>query len=472
MLSINEICSALSTVRDVQGETATRFDGVSTDSRHIAKGDLFVALKGDTFDGHDFLEEARDKGAAALLVSEPVKVGLPSVRVDDTKQALGELARFWRHRFDLPVIAVVGSNGKTTTKEMIAMILTAQHGEEGCHATVGNFNNDIGVPLTLLGLKSRHKAAVIELGMNHPQETAWLAAITEPTVCLITNAQREHQEFMESVAAVAHEHALAIGILPADGVAVLPASDAHVQIWRDAAKPRRVIEYRTLTTANEAEVSAGPPPDTLYAVGYVAPFETVAHLTLGEYAMTVRLRTAGMHNVHNAAGAAAAALASGVDPLAVIAGLERFAPVKGRMQAIQNISGGLLIDDTYNANPDSVIAAIEVLASSPAPHLLVLGDMGEVGTAGVAFHEEIGNRARAAGVTLMVTGPLMRHAAGVYQGASHFEAIADLIEAARSWVMAHPGPSSVLVKGSRFMRMERVTAALARNASEIGEGAH
>jgi UDP-N-acetylmuramoyl-tripeptide--D-alanyl-D-alanine ligase len=472
MLSLNEVCATLTSVRAVRGETATRFLGVSTDSRNITAGDLFVALKGDTFDGHAFIEEARMRGAAALLVSQHVDVDLPSVQVDDTKRALGEIARFWRHRFDLPVIAVVGSNGKTTTKEMIAAILAAQHGDEGYHATLGNLNNDIGVPLTLLGLKSRHKAAVIELGMNHPDETAWLAAITEPTVCLVTNAQREHQEFMESVAAVAEEHALAITALPPDGIAVLPQSDAHVSVWREAAGERRIIEYRTLTTADEAQVAEGPPEGTLYAVGYVAPFETVAHMTLGEYAMTVRLQTAGMHNVHNAAGAASAALASGVDPLAVISGLEHFVPVKGRMQATQNISGGLLIDDTYNANPDSVIAAIEVLASSPTPQLLVLGDMGELGVEGIRFHEEVGRRAFDAGVTLMAIGPLMQNAARVNSGARHFEELADLIEAATGWILAQAQPSSVLVKGSRFMRMERVAKALSKDADSVSEGVH
>jgi UDP-N-acetylmuramoyl-tripeptide--D-alanyl-D-alanine ligase len=472
MLSLKEVCSALSAVRGVRGETATRFLGVSTDSRHIAAGDLFVALKGDTFDGHAFVEEARMRGAAALLVSRPVDVDLPSVEVDDTKRALGEIARMWRQRFDLPVIAVVGSNGKTTTKEMIAAILAAQHGDEGYHATVGNLNNDIGVPMTLLGLKSRHKAAVIELGMNHPNETAWLAAITEPTICLVTNAQREHQEFMESVAAVAREHALAITALSPDGVAVLPQSDVHVSVWREAAAPRRVLEYRTLTTADGAEVAQGPPAGTLYAVGYVAPFDTVAHMTLGEFAMTVHLQTAGMHNVHNAAGAASAALASGVDPLAVISGLEHFVPVKGRMQGTQNISGGLLIDDTYNANPDSVLAAIEVLVSSPAPHLLVLGDMGEVGAEGIAFHEEIGRRALDAGVTLMAIGPLMQNAARVNSKARHFDALPDLIEAATGWILAQSEPSSVLVKGSRFMGMERVAKALSRDTHAISEGVH
>jgi len=472
MLSLAEMCQALSAVRAVKGEAATRFEGVCTDSRRIAAGELFVALKGDSFDGHAFVAEAQRRGAAGLLVSEEVKSDLPSVEVSDTRQALGEIARFWRQRFALPVIAVVGSNGKTTTKEMIASILRAEHGDDHVLATLGNLNNDIGVPLTLLGLKTRHKAAVIELGMNHPRETEWLAAIIEPTVCVVTNAQREHQEFMESVAAVANEHALAVAALPPHGIAVIPAADAHAATWRNAAAARRVIEYRALTTADEARVAAGPPEQELFAVGYVQPFATVAHLSFGEDAMTVRLSTAGMHNVHNAAAAAAAALAAGASPLAVVAGLERFEPVKGRMQASHTLSGGLLIDDTCNANPDSVLAAIDVLGASPKPLLLVLGDMGEVGASGIAFHEEIGRRAAAVGVTLMATGPLMRHAVAASSLASHFDDQAALIDAARKWILEGPASASVLVKGSRFMRMERVAAALSKTHTPIGEGAH
>jgi UDP-N-acetylmuramoyl-tripeptide--D-alanyl-D-alanine ligase len=472
MLSLREILAELSGAILVQGEPELRFEAVSTDSRSVASGDLFVALSGERFDGHQFAASAKGQGAVALLVSRPVDTDLPAILVPDTRIAFGELARLWRRRFPIPVIAVVGSNGKTTTKEMIASILHASFGEDNFLATQGNLNNEIGVPATLLKLKTRHSAAVIEIGMNHPGETAWLAAIAEPTICVITNAQREHQEFMASVAAVAQEHALAIAALPAEGIAVLPAADASYSVWQDAAQSRTVISYKAVAAKSDEAEMGDVLPATLTAVAYVAPFDTVAHFTFKDQTITAHLATAGLHNVHNAAAAAAAACAAKIDPPQIASGLERFTPVAGRMQRRQHERGGLLIDDTYNANPDSVLAAIAVLADSPAPRLLVLGDMGEVGSAGIVFHQEIGTAAAQQGIELMAIGPLSRHAVEHAPGARHFEGVDQLTTAASQWLSTQPEHASILVKGSRFMRMEQVSRALQGQHAADEKGSH
>jgi UDP-N-acetylmuramoyl-tripeptide--D-alanyl-D-alanine ligase len=460
MLSLRELLGVLTGAELLRGKEETRFEAVSTDSRRISVGDLFIALPGERYDGHRFVAAAKSSGAAALLVSEPVDVDLPTLMVKDTRIAFGELARLWRRRFPIPLIAVVGSNGKTTTKEMIASILRQAFGEDGYLATTGNLNNDVGVPTTLLGLKTRHGAAVIEIGMNHPGETAWLASVVEPSIVVVTNAQREHQEFMQSVAAVAEEHALAIKALGADGVAVIPAADPHASVWRQAAAERRLLDYCAIAAKSGEIESSHRSKAAMTAVAYVAPFDTVAHFNFEDIAITAHLVTAGLHNVHNAAAAATAAFAASIDPLAIAAGLERFAPVKGRMQRRTHFKGGLLIDDTYNANPDSVLAAIAVLAESPGPQLLILGDMGEVGAGGVAFHEEIGAAAARLEIELLGIGPLAEHAVGKVGGACHFVAMPDLLAAARTWLGRQPAQASILVKGSRFMQMERIADAL------------
>jgi UDP-N-acetylmuramoyl-tripeptide--D-alanyl-D-alanine ligase len=440
----------------VSGPAALRFVGVSTDSRTIAPGELFVALKGENFDAHTFAARALERGAVAALVSEPIDVTLPTLTVADTRHALGELARGWRERFAVPLIAVTGSNGKTTTKEMIAAILAAAFGEGQRLATRGNLNNDVGLPMTLLRLRSSHRAVVVELGMNHPGETRWLADVARPTICVVTNAQREHQEFMHGVTEVAQEHALAIAALPpGTGSAVFPGDDAHSAMWRDVAQGQRILDFALIETRSSSGAA-------VRAVAHPGLFDTVVHLDTPAGPITAKLATAGLHNVRNAAAACAAALAAGIEPAAIRAGLEAFEPVRGRMARRQAVNGALLIDDSYNANPDSVRAAIDVLAQSAAPRLLILGDMGEVGANGRNFHEEIGNFAHARGIErFMATGPQMQAACTTFgAGATHFEDVTALTAAARDW-LEHYGPSAaVLVKGSRFMGMERVVAAL------------
>ena len=440
------------------GPPAT-FTRVVTDSRALDAGDLFVALKGERFDGHDFVTQALAQGAAAALVDAQRAASFDGalIAVDDTLAALGALAAHWRRRFDLPVVAITGSNGKTTTKEMVASIFRAAAGADAVAATAGNLNNAIGLPLTVLGLRPRHRLAVFELGMNHRGETRELAAIAAPTIALVTNAQREHQEFMRSVAEVADEHADAIAALPPDGSAIINADDAHAPVWRAAA---RAAGARVSTFGVDADADV-----TATFVLHAGGSELVLHTAQGD--ATVTLGVPGRHMIGNALAAAAAAGAAGIALHAIAAGLTAFRPVQGRLVPRRGTQGGVVIDDTYNANPDSVRAAIDVLAAAPGERWLALGDMGEVGDAGPQFHREIGAYARAAGIArLYAAGPLSREAAAAFgEAAVHFESVEALAQAlgalARSDV-------TVLVKGSRFMRMERVVSAL----TGAGVGAH
>ncbi|AZG13336.1 UDP-N-acetylmuramoyl-tripeptide--D-alanyl-D-alanine ligase [Cupriavidus pauculus] len=444
----------------ISDDAARAFSRVHTDSRTVQPGDLFVALKGERFDAHDFLADVVARGAAAVLVSRDPGVDVPALVVPDTRIGLGELAAGWRRQFTPPTVAVTGSNGKTTVKEMIAAIFAAAVGEADRLATGGNLNNDIGLPLTVLRLRAHHRLAVLELGMNHPGETVYLAGIAQPTVAVITNAQREHQEFMVSVEAVAHEHASAIAALPADGVAVFPvdaeSGGEHAAIWRQAAGRRRVLAFGTDASA-----------DVRASVSVQAGVQ-VMHVVAEDKAFDLRLPLLGAHNVRNALAATACALAAGVAVDAIQRGIAGFAAVKGRLQVKHTPAGTVVIDDTYNANPDSMRAAIDVLAGFAAPRVLVIGDMGEVGDQGPAFHREIGAYARERGIeTLWATGELANHAVQAYGAAGrHFataDALAQALQADGEGVVA--GAAAVLVKGSRFMRMERMVDALVASPS-------
>jgi len=423
--------------------------GVSTDTRAIAPGQLFIALRGERFDAHDFLEPAMASGAAALLVMDADKLpaGVPAVLVDDTRLALGCLAAAWRARFTLPVIAVTGSNGKTTTKEMVAAILQAQFGD-AVLATRGNLNNDIGLPLTLLGLKAEHRAAVIELGMNHPGEIAYLAPLGAPTVALVTNAQRAHLEGMGDLDEVAREKGSIFAGLASGGIAVVNADDAYAGLWRAMAAPHAV---RTFAIDQAADVRA---------IVHQHGLENRLELTAPEGAASIRLRIPGRHNARNAVAAAGACLAAGLPLSAVVAGLEAFAGVKGRLQRRVGRNAAEILDDTYNANPDSVRAGIDVLAATIGRKLLVLGDMGEIGEASGQYHDEIGGYAKSQGIDrLFALGEASKAAVRNFgEGARHYCNVDKLIAA----VDKELGPeTTVLVKGSRFMKMERVADALA-----------
>jgi UDP-N-acetylmuramoyl-tripeptide--D-alanyl-D-alanine ligase len=441
------------------GDGATPLLRVHTDSRSLQAGDLFVALRGERMDAHDFLPQVRAQGLAAAAIAHGglEALGLPGIEVPDTTQALGALAAGWRSMFGLPLIAVTGSNGKTTVTQMIASILKAQAGDAAL-ATQGNFNNAIGVPLTLFRLSAAHQLGVVELGMNHPGEIAELARIAQPTVALVNNAQREHQEFMHTVQAVAEENGSVLAYLPADGVAVFPSDEAFTPLWRSLAGERPVLTFG----GEDADVRS------LQATWADSAWQVQVQTPQGRF--DCALHIAGRHNVRNALAAAACALAAGVPLAAIAQGLSAFQPVKGRSRSTAVVCAGRrvdVVDDTYNANPDSVQAAIAVLAELPAPRLLVLGDMGEVGDQGPAFHTEVGASARQAGIeTFLALGPQMQHAVAAFgQGATHFEEMAALVAA----VQARMGQTgSVLVKGSRSMKMEHVVQAL---ESACGEGA-
>jgi UDP-N-acetylmuramoyl-tripeptide--D-alanyl-D-alanine ligase len=457
MFSLRE-AAALIPGATVLGDDSVVFEHVSTDSRTAAEGDLFVALKGDRFDAHDFLPDvAARQIAAALVTRTPADWSVPALKVADTRVALGALARGWRRRFTMPLVAVTGSNGKTTVKEMIASIFAAAVGADARLATAGNFNNDIGLPLTLFRLSAAHQLAVVELGMNHPGETALLGKIAEPTVAVVNNAQREHQEFMATVEAVALEHASVIHSLSPEGVAVFPADDAYASIWRVAATGNRIIDFALNNDGRSTDAAVKG-----VFTGNLLNIDTP------EGHLDVTLQVLGDHNAHNALAATAAALAAGVSLDAIKRGLESFGAVKGRLQvkraALGTLAGATVIDDTYNANPDSMRAAIDVLASRPSPRVLVMGDMGEVGDNGPAFHREIGAYAKERCIdALYALGDASRDACTAYGAdAHHVDDVATLV----ALLLQAPelsgkgAAATLLVKGSRFMKMERVVDAV------------
>ena len=431
---------------------------VHTDTRTIKPGDLFVALRGERFDANDFLAEAKARGAVAAICqgdaqSQLQAAGLPGLLVPDAKQALAALATCWRAQFTLPLVAVTGSNGKTTVTQMIAAIL--QHFKpQAFLATQGNLNNDIGVPLTLLRLRRHHEVAVVELGMNHPGEIALLAAMAQPTVALVNNAQREHLEFMATVEAVAQENGAVIDALSGSGVAVFPSDDVFSGLWAARAGQRGTVRFSLSDPASAAQVRCAQ------ALWSGDAWQVTVDTPAG--ALRYALHIAGLHNVKNSLAAVACALTAGVPLDSLAQGLAAFEPVKGRSRAIAlDLQGRriTLVDDTYNANPDSVQAAIHVLAALPGPRLLVLGDMGEVGDQGPEFHAEAGQLARTVGIeSLFTLGDLAVSASERFGAGRHF---ADM-PALQAAVLAElPRLGSVLVKGSRFMKMERLVGAIA-----------
>ena len=453
MMRIHEAAHAIGAL--AQGNDAA-FGGVSTDSRRIATGELFVALKGDKFDGHTYVEEVLARGAAGALVTQDFAVAhpeLPLIAVADTRLALGSLAAQWRSRFAIPLIGITGSNGKTTVKEMCAAILRAHFGKDpDCVlATTGNLNNDIGLPLTLLRLRESHRAAVIEMGMNHAGEIDYLTRLAAPTVALVNNAQRAHLEGLGSVQDVALAKGEIFAGLPADGVAVFNADDAQADIWRELSRDRRQTSFGLDHAADVRGEFAG------HGLGGELRLATA----WGE--IVARLAVPGSHNARNACAAAAATLVAGASLGAVKQGLEGFSGVKGRLQRRAGRKGALVVDDSYNANPDSMRAAIDVLASVPGKCVLVMGDMGEAGAAAGQFHDEIGGYAKSHGVDrLFCLGELSAAAAHNFgEGGQHFSRVEDLI---KTLLTELEPQTTVLVKGSRFMRMERVVDAIVDSA--------
>jgi UDP-N-acetylmuramoyl-tripeptide--D-alanyl-D-alanine ligase len=426
------------------------FKRVTTDSRDLHPGDLFVGLRGERFDGQAFADQALSRGAVAAMVAKGAKIDTadaPLLEVDDTRLALGRLAAFWRSRFTLPVIAITGSNGKTSVKEMLASILRQAAGESSVLATAGNLNNDIGMPLTLLRLDAVHRYAVIEMGMNHPGEIAYLSRLAKPTAALINNAGTAHIGELGSVDAIARAKGEIFEGLGKAGTAIINGDDAFADYWRGLVRGLRVVDFGL---DRKAEVSARY---ELTASASLVTFRTPVEQFVAS------LCVPGLHNIKNALAAAACAYALDIPAESIVAGLSVYAGVKGRLQRKRHASGALVIDDTYNANPESMQAAIAVLGACPGRKLFVMGDMGELGDDAEAMHAAIGEFAKRAGVhEMFALGDMSAAAARSFgEGARHFSDIGEMMDVLGYAVVSG---STVLVKGSRFMRMERVVQAL------------
>jgi UDP-N-acetylmuramoyl-tripeptide--D-alanyl-D-alanine ligase len=433
--------------------------GVTTDSRSIEPGDLFVALAGERFDGHDFVDRALAAGAAAALVSATVRVktaGAALLLTGDTRVALGALASWWRARFDLPLVGITGSNGKTTVKDMLAGILRAEAGAEAVLATAGNLNNDIGLPLMLLRLRARHRFAVIEMGMNHLGEIAYLARLARPAVAAINNAGTAHVGELGSRDNIARAKGEIFEGLRVEGVKVINADDRYGALWRSLAPGHRIVDF------------ALDAPAAVTGTFELTDGGSLVTIATPDGAAVARLRVPGIHNVRNALCAAAAAHALGIAPVTIAAGLSAFEGTKGRLQRKAGPGGSVIIDDTYNANPDSMQAAITWLAGLPGKRIFVMGDMGELGAESDVRHVEIGEFARDHGLdALFALGEASAGAARAFgEGARHFEDPDALVAAIEPECDA---ATKVLVKGSRFMRMERIVARLAPDAATAGE---
>ncbi len=418
---------------------------VSTDSRSIKPGDLFIALRGEKFDGGNFAAQALQQGAAGVVLDAAQAPDIAAaIRVDDTRLALGRLAAAWRKRFSIPVVAITGSNGKTTVKEMLAAILRVEAGSDAAVLhTEGNLNNDIGLPLMLLRLRDTHQFAVLEMGMNHTGEIDYLTRLARPDVALVNNALTAHIGFLGSVENIARAKGEIFSGLSDAGIAVFNADDAHAWLWREANAGRCIIDFGIKQPASVR--------------GQYRPgaFGSALTLTLPNACLDIALQVPGEHNVMNALAAATAAFALDVSLRSIDAGLSGFSGVKGRLQKKAALHGSTFIDDTYNANPDSVKAALAVLAQQPGKKVLVLGDMGELGSDAAAMHAQIGLVAREAGVDrLLALGELSRETVGAFgAGAMHFERIQELLAELENELTPD---TTVLVKGSRFMQMERV----------------
>ncbi len=427
-------------------------EGVGIDTRTLQPGELYVAIKGQNFDGHDFVDLAQQGGAAALIVERPVQSALPQVIVGDTRLALAELAGAWRRRLQVKVAGVTGSNGKTTVKEMIAAILAL---ENEVLYTRGNLNNDIGVPLTLLRLEPTHRYAVIEMGANHPGEIAYTSRCAKPDVCVITNVGAAHIEGFGDLTGVAAAKGELIESLGEDGIAVLNRDDAFFPFWRQLAGGRRIVTFGLQQTADVGADSIGMRVDG-------SRFETAFELRTATERLPVRMQLAGAHNVMNALAAAAVCMQFGVDLPKIGDGLASMRPVTGRMQPLVGRLGNIVIDDSYNANPASLKAALEVLGQCGGEPWLVLGAFGELGADSPSIHREIGELCKAMNVVrLLAVGPDAEHCVDAFgKGAEFFTSQEQMIAALQERLT---GSETLLIKGSRARKMERVVASLVEN---------
>ena len=426
------------------------FSGCSTDSRTIEQGNLFIALTGEYFDGHEFVSVAEQRGASSLMLERDVSHSLPMLKVEDTRKAMGLLAGLWREELAVPLVAITGSNGKTTVKEMVKQILSEL---ADVHATGGNLNNDIGVPMTLFGMDRKHQYAVIEMGANHPGEIEWLSVIARPNVAVITQCAPAHLEGFGSIEGVARAKAEIYSGLQADGTAIINADDQYAGFWKSCCECKQKITFGIEAKnpdvfASRIETSSG---DAL----------TVFELITEADAIQINLRLPGRHNVMNALAAASCCLSLGVSLSVIKSGLEKVSAVAGRLQFKSGINNSRVIDDTYNANPASLNAALNVLSSCEGVRYLVLGDMGELGKTAKELHREAGKAAQEAGIDgLYAIGELSLGAAQAFgRGGLHFNSLDDLIDALSQVLNEN---AVILIKGSRLMKMEKVVTVLTR----------
>jgi UDP-N-acetylmuramoyl-tripeptide--D-alanyl-D-alanine ligase len=438
MLMLSEIAKAVD--GQMQGPDVL-CESVGSDSRNISKNQLFIAIKGERFDGNSYAEEAVKQGAAAALISvENTKV-TSAVVVADTRLALGKLAKYWRQKFNLPLIAVTGSNGKTTVKEMIAAILVAA--KKNVLATKGNLNNDFGMPLTLLKIRPEHTAAVIEMGMNHAGEISYLTHIALPNIALINNAGTAHIGELGSREAIAHAKGEIFEGLSEGGIAIINADNDFAEYWKSLNFKRNVI---TFGLRSDADISA-----TYQINGNL----TEINLKTPAGSIAFKLSVLGLHNIQNALAASAAGFALGISNENIAKGLAVFGAVEGRLNWLPAYHGAVVIDDTYNANPDSMKAALDVLANQGTAKIFVMGDMGELGTNSPQMHADIGMYAKQKGISNLLTfGELSAKAAQTFgENAQHFTHLETLVTSLKVQMDKN---TTVLVKGSRYMQMERV----------------
>ena len=456
-----------------QGSGSVMVQGVSTDTRTLHPGDLFVALRGEQFDAHEFLEDVREAGAVGAVVeaghpmlTSPALEGWPLIVCDDTRHALGTLGQAWRQRYELSVVAITGSNGKTTTKELVAHLCRAVAGDDAVLSTLGNFNNEIGLPLTLLRLGPQHRYAVIEIGMSHPGEIAALAQLAQPSIAIVTNAQRAHLAGMGSLAGVAEEKGSLFDAIPEDGAAIVNLDDPHALAWINRIRPGRRVLGSHVVGVSDIGQSLSP---AFVTVSVASAGGQNLEIQTPDGIVSVNLPLSGLHNASNATQAMAAGFAAGLKLEQMVQAFKSFGGVSGRLQQKRGVAGAVVIDDTYNANPDSMRAAINVLTTDAAgiDTILVVGDMGEVGAEAAALHAEVGRYAAERGVgSLYAVGPLSVSAVAAYGNtqadqAYHFKSQQELVTALRPKLNAH---TRVLVKGSRSARMENVVNALVENA--------
>jgi UDP-N-acetylmuramoyl-tripeptide--D-alanyl-D-alanine ligase len=421
------------------------FNGVSTDTRTLQRGELFVALQGPNFDGCDYVGQARDKGAAGAVVPRIVDVDIAQIAVQDSRRALGELGAAWRAQVSPIVVGVTGSNGKTTLKELTAACLATA---APTLATHGNLNNDIGMPLMLTRIEDRHRFAVLEMGANHAGEIAYLTALARPDVVVITNAGAAHLEGFGSLDGVARAKGEILCGETRPKVAILNADDRYFDYWTKLVEDTRLLRFGIDA---DADVYAR----NIVAQAGCSSFDL--HLPGGEIGVTLPL--SGLHNVRNACAAAAIAVAVGIDIADIKSALESVQPVEGRLRRLAGIHGATIYDDSYNANPLSVVAAAEFLASQPGDGVLVLGDMGELGEDAAELHAETGAQIRQAGISrLLATGDLCQNTVDSFGEGASWHADVDELTAGLKPELREG--MNVLVKGSRFMRMERVVEAL------------